>query len=62
MEGERPKAINIFEEEILAKINYFRAEYDISYAELIGLFEIIKHQLMRELEFDDDEEIDGGMW
>jgi len=46
--------VDRFIEDLEARIEYFRAEYDLTYSEAIGCLEIIKHELLEEMREDDD--------
>jgi hypothetical protein len=52
--------IDLFRDDIDARLNYHRAENKLSYAETIGVLEIILHELKMELwsneHSEDDEE------
>jgi len=43
------KSSNKFGEEVHRLIDYFRQEFRLSYAEMIGTLEIVKDDLMQEL-------------
>lgn len=46
---ENEDRINRFVKAIEERIDYFRREYDLTYAEAVGCMEIIKYDLMREM-------------
>ena len=47
--------IEAFISELDLKIEYFRQEFELTYAEAIGCLELVKHRLLREL-FEDPED------
>ncbi len=47
-----------FQGEIEKVVDYFRHEYDISYAETVGVLEVVKIGLVVELAVPDDEDED----
>jgi len=50
--------IQEFQDEVYRKVDYFRYEFDVSYAEIIGVLEVIKTTLVNELlDGDDNEEM-----
>lgn len=45
-----------FQEEITAVINRFSSEYDLTYASMDGVIEVIKFGLLAELQYMEEEE------
>lgn len=56
-EPEAPDRVDRFSTEIHRVIDYFKTEFEMTYAETIGVLEIAKHSLLRET-FGDDEDDD----
>ncbi len=52
--GEPKNTVEAFISELDRKIEYFRQEFDLTYAEAVGCLELVKHRLIREV-FDADE-------
>ena len=48
--------IQEFQDEIYRKVDYFRYEFNVSYAEIIGVLEVIKTSLVNELLDEEDED------
>ena len=55
-----PEQVGCFQEEVSKLINYFASEFDLSYAEMVGVLEIEKFMLIERIneDEDDDEEED----
>jgi hypothetical protein len=47
---------DILRDALLKTLSYFRREYEVTYAEAIGVLEIVKNMLIDELYEDEDEE------
>ena len=45
--------------EIRGRVEYFRDEFDITYAEAVGVLDIVKHELLAEV-LDEDSGDQGG--
>lgn len=41
-------------------IDYVRLEYDMTYTELIGCLEVVKHSILVEGSIDEDEDVEGN--
>jgi len=52
------QSVNHLSEEITKVVDYFRLEYELSYAEIIGTLAIIQSELENELQFGVMEEED----
>lgn len=47
--------IGVFLDDLRSRIDYFRAEFDLTYAAAIGCLEIVKQELVTETMEDDDD-------
>lgn len=50
------RAVEHFQDELGRLIDRMRLEYEVSYAEVVGVLEITKHDLICEASEDDEEE------
>lgn len=52
------ESADAFHADIRQRIHYFRSEYQLTYSEAIGVLEMAKHEILTEIQEDEDEDED----